>query len=389
MRKKIMLIMPEMDLRVTFADFLIEMGYHVDVLEDPLLALPSTNRYKPNLILCYEKFVNGSALDVAGVLKAKEEVNQIPFVMVTPRKRSENSKDPDFGQLKIDALMHLPVGEAEFYGQVTHWLEADEPMPLPSMQPPQNKKTPCNGNGDSNQWRKGTVSPASMGRLFYNLIRSNSQGVVLIKGERRKMKVVIEGGQIIDVKSNYIRDDTLGKYLMRINKISDEQNRKSLKFARDYNVPQGEAFLQMDILDKKMLDHYITEHKVIKLLNLFQRRWYKSKFVFNSGDVTRNGQDFCPTPIQKILSSGILNIARKKDMYDTFFRNDKENTRLRITENFDRVARELDLGPAQVDQAMRIKNKSIEQVKTDRSDQFESNLRLAFLMVLSKGMTFA
>ncbi len=393
MRKRILLIMPQMPLADTFCGFLKEMGYTIYVQDNPRFALSSSDQFQPDLIMCYEDFVGMKGSEIAWSLKNTNEMKDIPFLMISPKPLTLETSELRLSDMKIDDLINLPVEQADLYGYVTNWLESDTPVPLSLLRynemPEGNVSEKGNGKKKSKTWSKGAVSPYSVGRLFHCLIKKQATGTLLVRGERRKLKACIEEGNIIDVQSNYMRDDTLGRYLMGIGKLTEEQHQASISQAAQDNSKQGAALVELGYFDADQLLACMTEHKLIKLLNLFQRRWYKSKFVFNEGPIEHRARDFHTTPLQRVISMGILNIARKKDLYETFYRKNKECSKLCICEDFDRLAQDLDLGPALVNQAMELNGSSLEEIKSCRADLFENNLRLAFLLVVTKGMHFA
>jgi CheY-like chemotaxis protein len=389
--KQVLLIMPKMKLRSTFSEFLQEMGYRVFMKDGPKLAGAACLELQPDLILCYEKLAGMNGADMAATFKQQAELRAIPFLMLTQAKLNDNTPVPDLDALCIDDLIFLPINQTELYSYITNWTEADNPQSLvmEKFQAPQKTDALKAKAPDKNDaWKKGTVNPFSVGKLFYHLIRSKETGTLMIKSERRKMKVTVDQGDVVDVQSNYMRDDTLGRYLMGISKITEEQNKLSLAYASQNGIQQGAAILKLDFMKTDHLAQCITEHKIIKLLNLFQRRWYKSKFRFNPGCDEPMRTDFVRTPLQSIIGNGILNIARKKDLHEIFFRKNRQKATLQICKNFDQHARQFDLGPAQIGQAMQLAGNSLEQIKSQRSDQFEGNLRLAFLLIVTRGMRF-
>jgi len=391
MHKRILLIFPNNPFRETCCDFLCQMGYKVSICDNPKFALTLGNKISPHLILCYENFDQVTGVEVARSMKRANALGKVPFLLMSARPEQEKDTFQKEVMMSVDDLIRLPIEQAELYGYITNWTENEKPSPVNNYpgafrtDPPESPAKTTN----QKQWNKGTVNLFSMGRLFFNLLNNRKAGILLLKGERRKMKIYIHDGNILDVVSNYMRDDTLGRFLIGIKKITRELNKETLEFAKMNDLPQGEAIVKMNILTSVQVCQYITEHKILKLLNVFQRRWYKSKFIFNESRVRDIKTNFKPTPLEKIIETGILNIARKKDIYDTFFQQNKEKLKLNISEDFDALAADLDLGPALVDQAMRINGHSIEQIKSNRADQFENNLRLAFLLFVTKGMTFA
>ena len=388
MTKRIMLVMPDLPTRESYCDFLHEMGYHVYVLDDPRRAELISRNYIPDMILCYDDFCETTGFDFAENIRKNNLLPDTRFLLMSSRPQMEDERERQWALEKVDDLIQLPIEQAELYGYITNWLESDNPEPVSSLKAYNFQMVDPDPKA-LKAWDKGEVSLISIGKLFNMLIRTNQSGTLLIKGERRKMKVLIDSGNVVDVHSNYLREDSLGQYLVKANVLTKEQNEKSLDLAKKQDIPQGEALIQLCILEKDDLINCLTEHKILKLLNIFQRRWYKAKFVFREGPVGDNNRSFMATPLAKIIGTGIMNIARKKDLYDIFFRKNKERIKLNMNENFSRLARILDLGPALMDQARQLNGSSLEEIKAVRSDQFENNLRLAFLLIVTKGMKFA
>jgi CheY-like chemotaxis protein len=395
MSKRIMLIMPSTAVRSTFSTFLKDMGYQVFVQDRATHAISFCQKIDPDLVLCYESLDGRSCTELADQFRSSHGSEKKPFIMVSPNPTTEGNFEVNLKKLKVDDLIRLPIEQGELYGYVTNWLETDDPHSISPKflgaavveQPVRQSVGPAAKNGKP--WDKGTVGLTSMGRLFFQLTKRKATGTLLFKGERRKMKVWIDSGEVVDVQSNYMRDDTLGRYLIDIGKLTEEQCEVAVQYAAGNSLQLGGAIAKLGYASTAQTAQYITDHKILKLLNVFQRRWYKSKFAFKLCNVDSGPTEFVRTPLSRIIGDGILNVARKKDLYEVFFSKNKETKPLCICDQFDQLANSLSLGPAQVRQAMQLSGCSLEQIKQSRSDQFENNLRLAFLLLVTKGMKFA
>ncbi|HUT55631.1 MAG TPA: DUF4388 domain-containing protein [bacterium] len=100
--------------------------------------------------------------------------------------------------------------------------------------------------------------------------------LVLRRGELTKMVFLVEG-KPVNVDST-LRDETLGRYLIKKEKISEEQFEQSILMMIEQNIQQGAALVKMGVLSAKELYFEVKSQTREKLLSCFA--WTQGTFGF-------------------------------------------------------------------------------------------------------------
>lgn len=100
--------------------------------------------------------------------------------------------------------------------------------------------------------------------------------LVLIKGEITKAILLVEG-KPVNVDST-LRDETLGRYLIKKGKISEEDFEKSIQLMMDKNLQQGAALVKIGCLSAKELYYEVKSQSREKMLSCFG--WTTASFSF-------------------------------------------------------------------------------------------------------------
>ncbi len=397
-----------------YSAFLMEMGYKVKVLDDPKMAVAMGKNFLPDLILCERQLPVISGLQVASMFKEMESFGNKPFVLIANKK---SSLSRGFGKrisAMVDDVIAFPFDQMALYGTVTKWLESDERpkgsealhiMGGAGANSATDHKVKNNINSKAQKeekpslppatslaskdkfWGKGKVSPFSISRLLYNLIRKNETGVIMVRGDKW-MKVFIDSGKVTDVTSCYIPQDTFGRFLIRQKKISTLENEVTIKRAKEKNQLQGQVLVQLKILDKKELDFYLTHHKSTKFLRLFQSCWGNASFKFVNSKHAPKSVDMKPVSLKQVLNMGVMKAANPHDLYGYFKKCHSENRPIKLSGDFSKAIKHLGLKKEEAAAARALDSKSISQLMNETDDDFKRKIRLAFLMLNTQGADF-
>lgn len=388
MSKKIFLIIQDNQIAKPIADFLEEIGYIVHMCEDAKMAISTVVNLNPHLIICDDYLPHISGKELARLFKRHEKLNPIPFLLLTSSMPSMSDMDRAGFRVDADEFIQLPISQSQLFSIVSKWLESGfSPHPVSEKiagpLADRHRRT-----SSVRPWNKGHINPASLGRLLFQIVRSDDSGVLRVKGERRTMRAIIKGAKLVDVITNYIREDTLGRYLMDINKIKTEQNDRSLKTALSKNLPQGKVLVQMGAITETELEYFVSQQKLNKFLNLFTASWENAAFEFISERVETKEIEIEPIFLNKALLKGAFVTADPAVLIETFTRNKKQDLAMEFDKHFKQIVRILNLTTQKLQQAKKNQGHSLNQLHDLDPEQFEDNMRLAFLLIVTKALRF-
>jgi CheY-like chemotaxis protein len=388
MSKGILLITEDPALAESISALLAGPGYRTDVCPRAKDAVAEVSAHRPDLIICDDKIPTITGRELARLFKSHEELSLIPFLLLTAHLPSVTELEKAGLRVLADDIVHLPLDEPKFLETVAYWLALEEPPrtlaermtgPLSGVDRPQ----------DALPWNRGRSSCATIGRLLYRLYKDRSSGVLRLKGERRMLHALIHEGNLVDVKSNYIRDDTLGRFLLDLKRITPKANELSLKTALQENISQGQVLVRMELLDDAELDFYTAQQKIAKMTNLFEMGWNESVFEFHRETIAPNSFTMKPAPLARILTEGLFQIAEIEELQRIISEHRKESLPIRLDERFAEVAADLDLDEDTRDLAGGLAGVTVNQVMTrEPEEEAARHLRLAFLLIITEATYF-
>lgn len=387
MAKKILLIINNPQVQKPFAKFLQELNYKIFVCEDGKSAIEIVTSFKPDLILCQASLPVISGTEVARLFKSHDKISTIPFILITSKMPTfEEMERADF-RISADDFIQLPLDQPALYGIITKWLESDErPKSIAERMAGELR-----GNQPikrSKSWKKGRVNCSTLCKLLFTLIQNNETGSIRFQGQKRKMTVFVKNGVICDVTSNYIREDTLGHFLLQTNKITMQENSSSLQRAKKSNTPQGKVLISMGVLTQKDLEQVLTQQKKMKFLRLFQGSWNGSAFQFVPQEVNIENFTMNRVKLSDMIKMGLFKIVRKDELYNIFVKHNKTQTKFSISSNFLNITSLLHLESSIINKARALDGQTIDGLKMSIPGQFDDLLRLSFLVIITKAAYF-
>lgn len=386
MLKKILLVLKNQETAGIISGFLREMGYQTSTCRESKFAVNVTLEYMPDLVICASEMDVFSGQDVARLFKCHQVLSKIPFLIMAPNISSMEELERAGMIVAADDFIRLPVTQAELYGKVTQWLEGGSEVKSgisPCEIPPKIVK-----RGLSKSWEKGQVNLISLGRLMSCLIRYKESGILRIRDNLKKMKVTLSRGQIVEVKSNYLRDDSLGRFLILMKKISSQEAEKSFSFAKAKNILQGQALVKMGIMVQNEIDDFIAQHKMVKVFNLFRNRWSTGFFAFTPMTMPKE-KEFSPlASTSKILKLGIMKTVPFQDIRKVIERNGQNKKPIYLVKNFDVISDLLELGIQEITAAKQMDEKCVADVSRANPEKMEYYYRLAFLLLSSQAARY-
>jgi len=124
---------------------------------------------------------------------------------------------------------------------------------------------------------EGSLSEYPFPRVLQFLHEHNVTGrLVLRKGELTKVVFFVDS-KPVNVDST-IRDETLGRYLIKKGRITEEEFQESINLMIEQNIQQGAALVKMGKLSPKELYHEVKSQTQEKLVSCFG--WISGEFGF-------------------------------------------------------------------------------------------------------------
>jgi CheY-like chemotaxis protein len=385
MKKSILIVFPDSRIQASVHKFLSEVGYNVKTAADAKSAVDMICHFIPDLILCQSDLPGITGEQFAGLLRGYDQFKNTPFLLVG--RKGNTNPAPD----AVSEVITLPFKRASLYGTVSNWLETTgQPRQDTTRETLNDLLASVTAETKPKKKKQGPkkVNCVTVSRTLSNLISDGQQGVLSFRGHQKAMDVLIRPGRVVDVVSTYIREDSFGSFLIRHKKLSPRENALSLKRAKAENTLQGQVLMSMGILDKRELEQCLTEHKAMKFMRLFEGKWDNAAYDFLPRSVATSEYTMESVPLRRVLKSGILTKAGGDDLYEAFVRNSKQDRPIHLTRHFGKVVEMFKLDRGGVGLAKWINYKTIDEIKLEIPEQFDSVLRLAFLLVVSNGARF-
>lgn len=386
-KKKILLVSTNRDFSAQASEFLSEFQYQIHPCNNSKNALHLALSVQPDLVLCDDDLDVLSGKDLAKLFKKSSKLQETPFILLTKHNLDWERMLRTGAPVWADDLLESPITQTSIYGTVTRWLEGDNRPPSLAARA-MGALHPDPENADHSSWKRGKIHLTTLARLFRHLHHYHETGTIIIHGNRYRMKIGVHDGAIIDVDSNYIRNDSLGAFLVRMGKISQIHNRRSIQLAKSQRKHQGQILLHMGLVSPNELESVITKQKKLKVMRLFRGDWNGASFDFYATVEQQLLRGMAPLPLVQLLSNGILHVAPIKSLLDVFARNKKMDCPIALCDNFSTIAHQLALNQDDQDLARLLAGKTITQIHNSSLLDFSSLLRLAFLLIIAHAVKF-
>jgi len=387
-KKKILLVSSNRGFSAQASGFLAEFQYQIHPCNNSKSALDLALTVQPDLVLCDDELDVLSGKDLAKLFKKSSQLQATPFILMT-RHNLDWERMMRTGQpVWADDLIESPITQTSIYGTVTRWLE-DDKRPPSLAERSLGVFTPDPASADPGSWKRGTIHLSTLARLFRHLHHYRQTGTILIHGHRSRMKISVSDGAVIDVDSNYNRHDSLGAFLVRMGKISEVQNQRTIQLAKSQKQHQGRMLLHLGLISPEELDSVITKQKKLKVMRLFRGDWKGASFDFYASVEQQLFRGMVPLPLVELLSNGILYVAPMQDLLDVFVRNKKMDCPIVLGDNYAQIVEQLALHRDDRELAQSLAGKTITQLHNSHLLDFSSLLRLAFLLIIAHAIKFA
>lgn len=148
----------------------------------------------------------------------------------------------------------------------------------------------------------GNLRDISFPKLLCEIYLMRTSGSLRITRGKAKKEILISHGIPTKVTSNLLQE-VLGRYLVKVGKITEEQYQQTLSIALKSRHLHGDIMASNGLITKDELTKYLKEQSYLKLLNLF--KWADGDYTFYRHDFTSLKGDFDDTPLPDLIYRGI------------------------------------------------------------------------------------
>jgi tetratricopeptide (TPR) repeat protein len=148
----------------------------------------------------------------------------------------------------------------------------------------------------------GNLNEMPFPKLLSEVSSMGISGTLVIERGKVRKSLIFDHGKPARITSNLLQE-VLGRYLVSIGKISQDQYTESIDAAFQNHRLHGDVLVERGLLNGAELGKYLREHAIEKLLNLF--KWTEGEYRFLKKDFMSLGSDFLGLPVESIIFMGI------------------------------------------------------------------------------------
>lgn len=368
MEQKVLLISNSGNVIKRISAFLAEVGYRVVIQDNAQSAIRFVANEKPTLILCQFQMDGITGIELGRLFKSRPTLQAIPFILLG-MSREQWAMVHEMGlNIPCDDVIFAPFTQADLYGVVSKWAEIGgvPAAVVPAAAPSQPAVQPTvTIDHEHRGWARGRVTPISMSMLLGHVLRMGSEGVLRVRQERRKLKATVASGRLVDVESNYLRNDSLGALLVEQHIITPAENERTFIEAQKQKVPQGEVLVEMRIISAKELEHHIRLQKFHKFSNLFGADWFEAEFDFRVEKIHATPEISVDRPLIEAIRLGLEVKASPSALWNAVVFHHKAEHYVFPSLKFDAVTRALGFGAADAQQIRESMGRSFHSMKSE------------------------
>jgi curved DNA-binding protein CbpA len=148
----------------------------------------------------------------------------------------------------------------------------------------------------------GNLDETPFPKLLNEIGSMGISGTLTVERGKVRKSLIFDHGKPARVTSNLLQE-VLGRYLVSIGKINQEQYTESIDAAFRSHRLHGDILIERGLLTGEELGKYLREHTVEKLLNLF--KWTEGEYRFVKKDFISTVSDFSHLTVESIVFMGI------------------------------------------------------------------------------------
>ncbi len=355
---------------------LVKAGYLVRVCSDSKAAIGHALSFKPHVVLAADAIPAISGTELARLFKSLPDLAVIPFILLTDQPAALAGRS-EVGARRADDYVFRPALAETLLPTVGRWVQAPRPRFSPRIDPyPRNLGQV-----------RGLIHTVSLVEALYCLINSRVPGYLFCRLERRQIHIGVDGGRVVDVRTNYDREDTFGRFLVKILRITPADVRRAQAAYPTPDALKHQIYADLGILTPEDLGDALRQFFAAKLLTIFKRNWDGGFFEFRPCTISSDVPRTANLKICDFLKFGLKRNAAVRWALRDMEREARERLlRLRRTPRFERVSKLLELDGAAVDMLGRTEGKTLRELRHEPMYDHVDAIHLVFLMLVTGAM---
>ncbi|MCC6160556.1 MAG: hypothetical protein IT350_21080 [Deltaproteobacteria bacterium] len=355
---------------------LTQFGFSVRACSDSKAAIGHALSFKPQVVVAADGMPAISGTELARLFKSLPDLAVIPFILVTDEPASHAGRS-DVGARRADDLVFRPALESVLIFTVSRWTQAPRPRFTPRIDPYPRSLGQV----------RGLIHTISLVEALYCLISSQVSGYLFCRLERRQIHIGIDNGRVVDVRTNYDREDTFGRFLVKILRITPADLRRA---QAAYPVPdtlKHQIYVDLGILTPDDLGDALRQFHATKLLSVFKKTWDGGFFEFRPCTISSDVPEKSNLKLCDFLKFGLKrHVAVRWALRDMEREARERMLKLRQTRRFDRVSKLLELDGASTDMLRRLEGRTLRELRHEPTYDHTDAVHLVFLMLVTGAM---
>ena len=385
---KILLLISNRGLVERLAAFLSKRGFETAVCENPIRAVEMTREIRPDLILASAELPPLSGSQVARLFKQNNRLAAIPFLLLTSQLPSDEDMSRSGFRIDADDAIRLPTTEVVLIETIARWL-GPAPRPPALAERMAGPLAVMPKTRPAKPWNKGRLTPPSFGRLFQHLAAYPISGTLRVRNDAGWVEAMVREKHVLDVNSSYLPDDTFGAYLVQQGKITPADIDLTYHLAQQGSFPMGDVLVERHFLERHEVNYHLRQHKLLKLVRLFNPRWESAAFEFIHEKIGDPAQPMEPIPIPQVLAQGVFHEADDADLLAIFHRHKKDDVPLRFTPRSEEILKEYRVEPEWGARLRAVEGLSVREIQDTYQKHAGSYIRAAFFGIVTRAAQFA
>jgi CheY-like chemotaxis protein len=391
MTKKVLLLFDEDENSKSLKKYLLQFGFTVAMCERLEYAVEKAAKDRPDLIIANSIHPVFSGYEIIRIFKTTRSVAPIPFFLMCYQKTTSKNRFPESMRYKPDEYISIPLDPRDLYLKAARWLgltpnsailsEIDA-APSPGLPEREDKI-------DAVTMYRGRVNAFDIARALFLIGSSGAEFHLRVKSTRRKMKVVVRNGLIVNVVSNYIHEESLGRALVKRGFITTEENETSFRHAEKMKMQHGDMLVKMGILTKRELGSAIAQQKEYKLFALLTSSWEGAEYEARREDAECDEELPLDLPVMDFLRRAILEKPFEVELAEGYFMKKKgAGVPFFFKSRVKELEESLHLRKEHRNMILQLEGRTLEEIRADSTVDFKMAQRLLFLLEVVEAVEF-
>lgn len=337
MSKKILVVDDEFFIYQMISTYLNAKGYETVWAKNGQLGLEMFQEENPDMVMADILMPKLNGPDMVQKIRKIETGKKIPIIMMTSMVKSFTLQRNATTKWGADDYLQKPFELELLLKKVVSYIGAGERTTARIVKSPATEKSKST---------HGTFTDRSYAKILHYLYKNRATGKLELSSDRKRVIVYFENGNPFGVRSNYIKEGTLTKILLKLVDISKSQVEQSRKVMKVKGLQQGEALVEMGVITQDTLCDGLKFQAKEKMLAPFQ--WKEATYAFVEGLIVQDPDLMLETSLPRIVLEGItqyyssdrIREALDKRLKKTFVKNPTSRYNL---EDFEFNPRELEV----------------------------------------------